>query len=90
MKYVIEKIYPGSAFRLYFFITLITLGLAGLIFLIISPFLHCFLWALVIFMVGIPLTAFLVGSIVYIDTAIYTYFSKMFQGIIVELKKDDT
>ena len=89
MKYVLEKIDPGSAFRLYFFITLITCSFPGFLFLIVSIFLRWFWFGLLVFTVGVPLLAFVTGGILYIDTYIYSLFAKKFGGIGIELKKDD-
>ncbi len=88
MKYRIEKIYPGSAFRLYFFITLITGGAFALIFLFVSIFLGIFWLGLLVFTAGVPLLAVLTGGLVYIDSHIYTLFAEKFGGISIELKKD--
>ncbi len=89
MKYIIEKIYPGSAFRLYFFFTLVTGGIFAFLFLFVSLFLGCFWLGLLIFTVGVPLLAFVIGGLVYIDSHIYSLFAEKFSGISIELKKDE-
>ena len=89
MKYYINNIDSTSAFRLYFFITLITAGSFALAFLFISIFIGLFWLGLLIFVVGVPLLAFITGGIVYIDTQVYSVFSEKFGGIKIDLKKEE-
>ncbi|MBU1078033.1 MAG: hypothetical protein KKH98_12120, partial [Spirochaetes bacterium] len=72
-----------------FFITLILGGLFSFIFLLISLFLGYFLLGILIFTVGVPLLALITGSIVYLDSLIYSVFAKKFGGIDIELKKEE-
>ena len=89
MKYNIEEIYPGTAFRLVFFIILIIFGFLSFIYLLISVFIHQLLLGLLIFAIGVPLLALLGGFAAYIQAIIYTIFAKKFGGISVELKKQE-
>ncbi len=88
MKYIIEKIYPETVFRIYFFTFLIIGECFGLLFLFISLFLGWFLIGLLVFLVGIPLLALIIGIFGYIGTYIYSAFAEKFGGIGVELRKD--
>lgn len=89
MKYTLEKIYPGSVFRLWFFIVLAIGGCMGFIFLIVSIFLHQVWLGLAALAAGVPFLAFIAGSIGFIVTSIYSAFAKKFGGINVELKPDE-
>ncbi len=88
MKYTLEKIYPETAFRLYFFIVLVAGGIAGLLFVIISLFLNMLLFSILIFMIGVPLLALITGSIGALYTWLYSIFAEKFGGIEVKLKKN--
>lgn len=90
MKYLIEKIYPYSVFRFTFFLVLIVGGLFAFIFLIVSVFLHQFLIALLIFIVGIPLLAFVKGLIASGLALLYSTFAKKFGGLSIEVKEETT
>lgn len=89
MKYILDKIYPGSVFRLFFFITLVIAGLFSLLFLISSVFFGYLLISVIIFVIGVPLLALFVGFAGFIYTWIYTGFARKFGGIKVDLKKDE-
>lgn len=89
MKYTIDKIYPGTAFRLFFFMTLIIGGFLGLLFLIVSLFFGYVFLGILIFTVGIPLLSIVVGLCAYLDSLFYSIFAKKFGGLKIELKKDE-
>ena len=89
MKYNIEEIYPGTAFRFVFFLILIICGFFSFIYLLISIFMNQFLIGILIFAIGVPLLALLGGFAAYIKAIIYTIFAKKFGGISVELKKQE-
>lgn len=90
MKYTLEKIYPETAFRLYFFIVLVTAGIAGLLFLIISLFIDMLLLGILIFTVGVPLLALITGSMAALYTCLYSVFAEKFGGVEVNFKKNET